>query len=302
MPIGQALTWKSPVAYDRIVFADEFAKAFCTSPRYNAGSLPSTFALLSMIEKDRQITDLRWAAYMLATTMWETTSPNRVFRQAKNKKGLPLKDKHGMPVLVKTTRWQMNMAPVVEVGHGKGRKYHDPVKIKVLPDGSARITEHDGDQFIIKLSGKITPVTKAAKMGSTAGLASSDVYVKDDGTEQAFYGRGYVQLTWWSNYLLAGVELRRGLEFLLNPELIKTPEVAFELMSYGMRTGKIFANGKMLDDFIDGNKCDYQGARAMVNGKDHAADIAEIAKKIEAVLVKSRSNGQFEFFTSMRIA
>ncbi|WP_290662345.1 hypothetical protein [Aquabacterium sp.] len=117
-------TWKSPVAYDRTVFANEFAKSFGNSPRYNAGSLPSTFALLRMIEKDRQITDLRWAAYMLATTMWETTSPHRILRQAKNRKGIALKDKHGKPVMVKTTHWQMTMAPVTEVGHGKGRKYH----------------------------------------------------------------------------------------------------------------------------------------------------------------------------------
>ncbi|WP_290662343.1 glycoside hydrolase family 19 protein [Aquabacterium sp.] len=160
----------------------------------------------------------------------------------------------------------------------------------MLDDGSARITEHDGDQFIVKPSGNIKPLTKAAKMGAKDGLAASDVYAKDDGIEQAFYGRGYVQLTWWSNYAQAGIALGHGLDLMLNPELVKTPEMAFELMSYGMRTGKIFANGNMLDDFISGTDADYEGARAMVNGTDHAAAIAEIARKIEAVLQKSRSD------------
>ena len=68
-----AAKWISSVAYDRTKFANAFAEAFGSSPQYNAGSLPGTFTLLGMIEKDRQITDLRWAAYMLATILWETT-------------------------------------------------------------------------------------------------------------------------------------------------------------------------------------------------------------------------------------
>lgn len=290
MATDSAAKWTSPMAYDRTKFANAFAQAFGSSPQYNAGSLPSTFALLGMIEKDRKITDLRWTAYMLATTMWETTSPTSVPRPAKNRKGVALKDKQGKPVMVKTVRWQMTMAPVTEVGHGKGRKYHEPAKIKLLADGSARITEHDGDQFTVKPGGKVVPMTKTAKMGAKDAAVASDVYVKDDGVEQVFYGRGYVQLTWWSNYAKAGVALGRGLDLLLDPELVKTPQIAFALMSYGMRTGQIFANGHMLDDYISGDECDYDGARAIVNGSDHAKDIAGIAKKFEAVLLKSRND------------
>jgi hypothetical protein len=53
-----------------------------------------------------------------------------------------------------------------------------------------------------------------------------------------------------------------------------------------------FANGNKLGDFIAGKECDYEGARAMVNGSDHAENIAKIAKKMEAVLLKSKSSPQ----------
>lgn len=52
----------------------------------------------------------------------------------------------------------MWMAPVDEVGHGNGRRYHEPVKIKLLPDGTARVTEHDGDQFLVKRNGTFKPL------------------------------------------------------------------------------------------------------------------------------------------------
>ncbi|MDP1097891.1 glycoside hydrolase family 19 protein, partial [Klebsiella quasipneumoniae] len=81
-------------------------------------------------------------------------------------------------------------------------------------------------------------------MGTKDGGAAVKAYETDDGAEQAFYGRGYVQLTWWSNYAAAGVAVGRGMGLLLDPELVKTPEVAYALMSHGMRTGEGFANGR----------------------------------------------------------
>jgi hypothetical protein len=98
-----------------------------------------------------------------------------------------------------------------------------------------------------------------------------------------------VQLTWWSNYARAGIALGRGLELLLHPERVKEPKVAYELMSHGMRTGTIFANGHKLEHFMTAKKTDYEGARAMVNGKDHADDIAAVARQFEAVLRKSKA-------------
>jgi len=274
--------------YNRIEFEAEFVKQFSKSPHYNSGAIPDLFCLLDLIEKDRDMTDIRWTAYLLATIMWETTSPHSIEKPALNKKGKPLHDKNGKPVMVKSWPWLISMSPVDEVGHGKGRKYHEPVKVKLLPDGNARITEHDGDQFKVKPDGSIVNLTKGAKLGAKDGISASPVYENDDGTEHVYYGRGYVQLTWWSNYAKAGAEIGLGFDLLLDPERVKQPETAYTLMSYGMRNGKIFANGHSFKDYFTQTKTDYEGARAMVNGSDHAADIAKIARQFEAVLLKAK--------------
>ncbi|NOT86411.1 MAG: glycoside hydrolase [Methylococcaceae bacterium] len=263
-------------SYDRTIFMSGFIKEFSSSPRFNGDMIPNLNQLLGLIEKDMAITDIRWASYMLATTMWETTS-------LKNEEVITRNGKHK-----KVRKWLHTMSPVEEVGHGKGRKYHEPVKVKLLDDGSVRITEHDGDQFKLKSDGKIIPLTKKAKLGAVDGKAASPVYVSDDGVEHEYFGRGYVQLTWWSNYANASIELGLNFSLLLNPDLVKDPDVAYKIMSYGMRTGKIFANSRSFRKYFSNKLTDYNGARAMVNGHDHALDIAKIARKFEVVLLKSK--------------
>lgn len=257
--------------------------------------------LLDMIGSDKDITDLRWAAYMLATIMWETTSLHRVERPALNKQGKALHDKKGRPVMVKSRKWLISMAPVEEVGHGKGRKYHEPIKMKSLPDGTVHITEHDGDRFAVKSDGTIKPLTKGAKLGAKDGVPAAKVYEKEEGSEHVYFGRGYVQLTWWSNYAKASVAVGRGFDLLIDPELVKQPEIAYQLMSYGMRTGKIFANGHSFKDYFDSVRTDYHHARAMVNGHDHAADIAKIATKFQKILIDARLDSQSAAVTEPKL-
>ena len=158
----------------------------------------------------------------------------------------------------------------------------------LLPGGTARVTEQDGDQFEVAVNGNFRALTKSARQGAVHGGAISATYNADNGTEHAYYGRGYVQLTWWSNYAKAGAAIGRGLDLLLDPELVTEPDVAYELMSHGMRTGKGFANGHTLAHYFHGSHADYVNARAMVNGSDHAQDIAAIAKKFEKLLQASR--------------
>ena len=75
----------------------------------------------------------------------------------------------------------------------------------------------------------------------------------------------------------------------MNPELVLQPKVAYEIMSLGMRTGTIFANGFRISRFIGGKHCDYLHARQMVNGMSGAEEIAKIAKTFEDILMKSKS-------------
>jgi hypothetical protein len=273
--------------YNLSIFNTRFIEEFAKNPRFNLGALSSMDTLVNMINRDPNITDVRWGTYMLATVMWETTSPLTVEVPVRNKKGQPI-IKNGKPVTVKRREWLMTMAPVAEVGQGKGRRYHEPVKVAVLADGSARVTEQDGDQFSVSPSGVIVALTKGAKMGTTDGGAPVKIYDNDPGNENAYYGRGYVQLTWWSNYAKAGVALSRGLDLLLNPELVKEPETAYAVMSLGMRTGFGFANRHKFAHFFSGKNRDYKHARKMVNGMDHAADIAKLAEAFEKVLLDSR--------------
>jgi hypothetical protein len=273
--------------YSLSIFNTRFIEIFSRIPRFNPGALPSMSTLVDLINRDSEITDVRWAAYMLATVMWETTLPTVVEETVKNRRGQPV-IKNGRPVTVRHKKWLMTMAPVEEVGHGKGRRYHEPVKLATLPDGGVRVTEQDGDQFSVSPDGGIRPLTRRAVMGSTDDQPATKTYEDDAGEENAYYGRGYVQLTWWSNYAKAGVAIGRGFDLLRNPELVLDPSTAYALMSHGMRTGEGFANRHKFLDFFGGRSRDYKHARKMVNGMDHADEIAKLAEAFEVVLLDSR--------------
>jgi putative chitinase len=106
-----------------------------------------------------------------------------------------------------------------------------------------------------------------------------------------FYGRGYVQITWLANYQRAGRELAGmrldGREineqtFAREPDLVLEPEVAYAIASAGMREG--WFTGKCLDDYIDDERTDYRSARRIINGLDHAEDVAGFAVQFELLL------------------
>jgi len=147
-------------------------------------------ALLGFLEADDQITDLRWAAYCLATAKWETGQ---------------------------------TFEPVAEFGRGKGHKY---------------------------------------------GLPAAN--------GQTFYGRGYVQLTWDYNY--KAMSKPCGVDLYAQPDLAMKPEIAYRIMSYGMRNGSFTGVG--FKRYIDGDKCEFVSARKIINGTDQAALIADYATKM----------------------
>jgi hypothetical protein len=173
-------------------------------------------------------------AYMLATACLETTYPKSEPKAVLDKRGKPRKDKNGKPLVRSTTRWVITMSPVPEVGRGANRDYFLVVKVKPLPGGQARVTEQDGDQFTVTARGTQVAINKDAGMGAKPGTKAAKTYTDDDGTEQHYYGRGYVQLTWWSNYASAGANLDMGLNLLLSPERVLQPETAYKLMAYAL--------------------------------------------------------------------
>lgn len=111
-----------------------------------------------------------------------------------------------------------------------------------------------------------------------------------------FYGRGYVQITWESNYRRAGRRLaghtlivdgvERRVEdetFVENPDLVLDPQIAYLVCVRGMTEG--WFTGRKLDHYIrEGSPPDYLNARRVVNGLDRAAEIAAYANQFELLL------------------
>lgn len=100
------------------------------------------------------------------------------------------------------------------------------------------------------------------------------------GLDHIYYGRGYVQLTWLSNYLLAKNKL--GVDFVNHPEYALQKEYAVKILITGMKEG--WFTGKRLNHYIDQSKKDYVNARRIINGTDKAQKIANEASIFESAL------------------
>jgi hypothetical protein len=237
-----------------------------------------------LLERDSYVFDIRWMAYMLGTASIETGwTFNPVREGGKGDLGPVKKDKKGHT-------WHN-----LPVGTQRKLDYYLPVKVKRLPDGTARVTEQDGDQFIVRVDGSGFRAVNAGAKGAKAVdfktnklIPATAAYNSDDGVERRYYGRGYVQITWWDNYAAASTEIRQNLDFLFDPELVLDPAVAYRIVSIGLRTGKIFAHGMNLGRFICGAHCDYFNARQMVNG-DGGRVVADQAVKFERILLDARA-------------
>lgn len=95
-----------------------------------------------------------------------------------------------------------------------------------------------------------------------------------------YYGRGYVQLTWKSNYKKAGDIL--GYDFVNNPSWVQIPKHSATILVVGSRDA--WFTRYRLSDFINGRKKDYVGARKVINGTDDAVLIAGYAVIFERAL------------------
>jgi hypothetical protein len=109
--------------------------------------------------------------------------------------------------------------------------------------------------------------------------------VPDPVTRQAYYGRGFVQLTWKRNYEALGKLL--GVDLVNNPDKALELPIATQILFEGMlradsKVGDF--TGLALDDCFNANHEDWMRARAIINGTDHAAAIADMGRAFHAVL------------------
>jgi putative chitinase len=126
---------------------------------------------------------------------------------------------------------------------------------------------------------KYEPGTKIGKnLGNT---------VKGDG--YLYRGRGYVQITGRANYrkMTEKLSLTGDEDLILHPDSALHPDIAYKIMSFGMRTGAF--TGKKLSDYINAAKCDYTNARRIINALDQADKIEGYAVNFETVLKNSQT-------------
>lgn len=97
-----------------------------------------------------------------------------------------------------------------------------------------------------------------------------------------YCGRGYVQLTWHTNYKKMGDAL--GVDLVNTPDLAMDPNIAAKIMFLGMTERKNCFTGKVLSDYLSDLTEDFYNARRIINGLDHAHEIAETAQKFYEVL------------------
>lgn len=111
----------------------------------------------------------------------------------------------------------------------------------------------------------------ARKMGNT-----------EPGDGARYCGRGYVQLTWKTNYAKAGLKL--GQPLVDNPDLALRPDIAAAIMRQGMQAG--WFTGKSLETYLPAVADIHQftNARRIINGQDRAVEIAGYALEMQRAL------------------
>jgi hypothetical protein len=181
--------------------------------KLNQGQVSGLDNLLGYIEIDNDVSDIRWAAYMLATVKHECADTYQ-------------------PI---TERGQRAYFNKYEPGTSIGRNLGNKVK---------------GDGFLYR-------------------------------------GRGYVQITGRANYqnMTNVLGLTGEEDLIVHPDHALHPDVAYRIMSYGMRKGSF--TGKKLGDYINGTTCDYTNARRIINRLDQAAKIKGYAVNFESILNNS---------------
>lgn len=97
-------------------------------------------------------------------------------------------------------------------------------------------------------------------------------------TTEIFYGRGFVQLTWYENYDRAGKELEQ--DFLHNAAGVMELSNATDIMFQGMIAG--WFTSKKLSQYFNPTTEDWKNARKIINGLDKADLIKDYALKYYA--------------------
>lgn len=163
----------------------------------------------------------------------------------------------------------MRGAPLADTAYALATAWHETAHT-MQP-----VREHGGPRYFFRMydPGGDRP-SLARKMGN--------IYPGDGAL---FCGRGYVQLTWRSNYRKAGQLLGYPLEG--NPDLAMRPDIAAAIMRQGMDAG--WFTGKTFRDYLPASgaasRTQFRQARRIINGMDKADLIAGYAEQFQQALL-----------------
>ena len=127
------------------------------------------------------------------------------------------------------------------------------------------IKEYGGDKYFTKMYDiKGSRATLAKKMGNTT-----------PGDGPRYCGRGFVQLTWKTNYQAMSAVC--GVDLVASPDRAMELPIATKILFYGMMNGSF--TGKKLGDYFSSAKEDWVNSRRIINGLDKANAIADYGKR-----------------------
>lgn len=98
-----------------------------------------------------------------------------------------------------------------------------------------------------------------------------------------YYGRGYIQITWRTNYLRLGQRIGLGTQLVDNPDLALEPRIAAHIAVVGMYEG-LFTGKKLSDYDMPNGEYDFLHARRIVNAMDKAELFASYGRWYARVL------------------
>ena len=125
---------------------------------------------------------------------------------------------------------------------------------------------------------KLKPVRERRAGSSQTWLRQ----LQDRYWSSGYYGRGFVQLTWESNYKKMSEFL--GVDLVGNPDLALEPRYAADILVYGMMNGEF--TRRALSRYINMVQTDYYNARRVVNGTDRASLIKDYAVLLQTEIRK----------------
>ena len=153
-------------------------------------------------------------------------------------------------------------------------------------DGIAEIVKAWTDQNRTKDSRQLAYVLATAYFETARtmvpireyGAYRSTTYL-NKANEKNYYGRGYIQLVWASNYKKVGDAIK--VDLYNNPDLMLEKTISAQALVASMAEGLL--TGRKLSDFF-AEDADWIGARKIVNGLNRADLIGSFAQQFNACL------------------